>query len=70
MTVPREHAAQAPLEGSDDLASLGLALEPLKDLFGLPESSLVSASLVCGGALLLFLVGLYDLARPRAGSAA
>lgn len=52
------------------LAFLALALEPLRDLSGLEESTLTSAATVCGGALLLFLVGLYDLASPRPSSAA
>jgi hypothetical protein len=47
-----------------------IALEPLRDALGFEESSVLAARLVCAGAALLFLAGLYDLAALERRAAA
>ncbi len=52
------------------VALLLVALEPFKDLLRLEGTEPVCATLVCGGALLLYLLGLFELATPARVSVA
>jgi hypothetical protein len=47
------------------LALVAIALEPLRDALRFEESAPAAAFLVSGGALLYFLVSLFELAAPR-----
>lgn len=69
LALPLSIALLAPSVGGATraLAALGLlliALEPFKDLFRLDGTEPACAALVCAGTLLLFLLGLLELARP------